>query len=425
MITRYIIIGVTIAITVLGISAYYFSNINLNQDSLIKDYSSEPETIYTNSSATIVATNTYNSIKSSNIIQNETQLIVPEITGADIVSHMVLYDFEFLQDTKSLTRRQYSNNINMEVWKDSESSSTPKAITISSDGNVWYTDDVNHRIGRLQPLSKEITEWSLPSTSSYPRGISAVSDRSIWFVEVGANNISNLNPFTNEVTEWSIPTSNSHPIDVVIDLEGKVFFTEDNGNKISRLDPLTNELTGWSVPTKNPYTKGYPYNPSSRPFAIALDNDGNVWFTEIAGNKIGRLNPITNEILEWLFPIKLGFPMSIAIDPSGNAFFTTDADNKIVRLNPLNGEMTEWDLPTNQAYPSGITTDNFGNVWFIESATSKIARLMPSSNEITEWSIPASSFARAITTDSDGNIWFIKSLGKSFAKLNINSKDVP
>ena len=79
--------------------------------------------------------------------------------------------------------------------------------------------------------------------------------------------------FTPEgyVTEYPVPTANSGLQFIAVDGNDQVWFTEAAGNKIGRLtfanDVAT--ITEFEIPT-----------PGSVPQAIAVAPDGNLWFTE-------------------------------------------------------------------------------------------------------------------------------------------------
>ena len=64
--------------------------------------------------------------------------------------------------------------------------------------------------------------------------------------------------------------------------DGNLWFTEYTGNKIGTIDPTTHVITEFALPTAN-----------SSPYAIAAGPDGNLWFTEFGGNQIGTINPVT------------------------------------------------------------------------------------------------------------------------------------
>jgi virginiamycin B lyase len=79
------------------------------------------------------------------------------------------------------------------------------------------------------------------------------------------------------ITEFAIPTQNSEPYGITSGPDGNLWFTEANGNKIGR---LTSQgiITEFAIPTQN-----------SEPYGITSGPDGNLWFTEIKSNKIGSI----------------------------------------------------------------------------------------------------------------------------------------
>jgi hypothetical protein len=83
-----------------------------------------------------------------------------------------------------------------------------------------------------------------------------------------------------QITEFPIPTGSSLPQGITAGPDGALWFTERAGNKIGRITTagvVTNEFT---VPTAN-----------SSPFGITAGPDGALWFTEYDANKIGRKKP--------------------------------------------------------------------------------------------------------------------------------------
>ncbi len=69
------------------------------------------------------------------------------------------------------------------------------------------------------------------------------------------------------------------PTGIAAGPDGNLWFTESDGNRIGRITPggtITEFARGISA--------------KSRPFGIAAGPDGNVWFTEFSGNRIGRVN---------------------------------------------------------------------------------------------------------------------------------------
>jgi virginiamycin B lyase len=122
-------------------------------------------------------------------------------------------------------------------------------------------------------------------------------------------------------------------------------------------------LHEYSVPTAN-----------SLPYGITVGSDGNLWFTESAGNKIGRLTP-GGTITEFSVPTASSAPHGITAGPDGMLWFTENSGNKIASLNPSTGAITEFSVPTANSGPEGITTGPNGSIWFTENSASKIGTL--------------------------------------------------
>ncbi|MBA2287349.1 MAG: protein kinase [Ktedonobacteraceae bacterium] len=163
------------------------------------------------------------------------------------------------------------------------------------------------------------------------------------------------------ITEFLIPTADSRPGGITAGPNGNLWFTEDYGNKIGRISP-SGTITEFLIPTAQSY-----------PIEITAGPDGNLWFTEGIGNKIGRISP-NGTITEFHIPTSHSHPYGITAGPGGNLWFTEINSNKIGRISS-NGTITEFHIPTAQSGPEGITAGPDGNLWFTEYAGNKIGRI--------------------------------------------------
>ena len=84
------------------------------------------------------------------------------------------------------------------------------------------------------------------------------------------------NTLTGEIVEFPTPTSDSGPYGIAVDPDGDLWFTEARGHQIGRITP-SGAITEFPIPT-----------PNSSPFSIVAGPDGNLWFTEMNASKIGR-----------------------------------------------------------------------------------------------------------------------------------------
>ncbi len=68
----------------------------------------------------------------------------------------------------------------------------PRGIAAGPDGNLWFTEKVGNRIGRITTAGV-VTEFSTGITaSSGPFGIAAGPDGNLWFTQVDANQIGRI-----------------------------------------------------------------------------------------------------------------------------------------------------------------------------------------------------------------------------------------
>jgi hypothetical protein len=198
----------------------------------------------------------------------------------------------------------------------------PVGITKGPDGNIWFTEQISNRIGRITPLGV-VTEFSAGITgNAQPLGITSGPDGNLWFAEANGNRIGRITPF-GVVTEFSDGiTAGAVPVDITAGPDGNLWFTERIAGKIGRIDPLTGIVTEFSAGI----TSG------AGPHGITAGPDGNLWFTEYLGNRIGWITP-QGVVTEFSAGITSGAgPLFITVGPDGNLWFTEQLGNRIGRL---------------------------------------------------------------------------------------------
>src|SRR6266487_502054 len=213
------------------------------------------------------------------------------------------------------------------------------------------------------------------------------------------------------VTEFSVLTANSHPAGITAGPDGNLWFTENKGNKIGRISPSGTMITEFPVLTA-----------SSGLVEITAGPDGNLWFTEYQGNKIGRISPSGTMITEFSVLTANSHPIGIAAGPDGNLWFTETVGDKIRKIGRISpsGKITEFALPAANSIPSGIVAGPDGNLWFTGLDGNQIGRISPSgSGMINEFPVPtASSELVEIAAGPDGNLWFTEYQGNKIGRIS-------
>lgn len=194
--------------------------------------------------------------------------------------------------------------------------------------------------------------------------------------------------------------------------DGNMWFTEQDGNRIGRITP-TGVITEFSAGM----TAG------AQPRRITAGPDNAMWFTEEGTRCIGRIS-MAGAITEYCAGISAdaGILFDIAKGPDGNLWFTEAAGNRIGRITPQ-GVVTEFKastIATSGPYVSGITAGPDGNMWYTVQGTpvSTIGRITPA-GVVTEFSVGLTGQTNPvyITKGSDGNLWFTERYSSRIGRI--------
>jgi streptogramin lyase len=194
----------------------------------------------------------------------------------------------------------------------------------------------------------------------------------------------------------------------------------DSDTTDSRIDSFHLDIA--AVPIITEFGTGI--SPGARPAGITTGPDGNLWFTEFAGRRIGRMvvlpgNGIVGEVTEFTQGITAGdFLTDITAGPDGNVWYILNVGGRIGRITPQ-GVATEFDVGYhNMHLPTGITAGPDGNLWFTESSGNRIGRITPL-GVITEFSagITAGAQPAGIAAGPDGNLWFTEYGGDRIGRI--------
>jgi virginiamycin B lyase len=153
----------------------------------------------------------------------------------------------------------------------------------------------------------------------------------------------------------------------------------------------------------------FPIPSGNSPFDLTLGPDGNLWFTEAQGNRVGRVTP-QGVITEFTIPTAGSFPGGITAGPDGNLWFCANGSNRIVRVTP-GGFFTEFPIPNPfpSGGPSSITAGPDGALWFSETdgAVGGRIRRVTTSGQFTLFpgQVPSQS-PHQIVAGPDGNLWY-------------------
>src|SRR5437867_536899 len=134
--------------------------------------------------------------------------------------------------------------------------------------------------GEVGELKVTIREWDVPTKGAHPHDPAVGADGALWFTEQIQNKIGRVDPATGEFKEFPLNVKNSGPHGLVADREGNIWFTGNFAHYIGKLDPKTGAVTEFKMPDER----------AEDPHTAVFDANGILWFTVQAGNFVGRLD---------------------------------------------------------------------------------------------------------------------------------------
>lgn len=190
----------------------------------------------------------------------------------------------------------------------------------------------------------------------------------------------------------------SGPTTIAVAPDGQLWFTQASGNRIGRVNPDGSGLMEYPLP-----------QPGSSPRIIAVGADNALWFSEHDGNRISRITA-AGQIRSFAIPTPASQPRAIALGSDGAIWFGQFTGNKIGRLG-VDGHLSEFALPTADSGPRALAAGPDGNIWFSMYRAGKIGRITPT-GVITEFALPRpNSGPGDITVGADGALWFVELSG--------------
>ena len=278
----------------------------------------------------------------------------------------------------------------------------PQWIAAGSDGNMWFTENPGSKIARMTPAGV-VTEFTVPTANAQPQMIIGGSDGNLWFTEFstspapGTSKIAKVTT-TGTFTEFSTlfaPPPPDNPLGLVDRLDGNVWYVANGSSRVGFQGMSSGVAGETSIPTAN-----------SGPFGIATAPDNNLYYTESATDKIGRIANLFSAQSE--ISLTTGtVPESIVRGPDGNLWFAENGTSKIGRLSPSSFAVTgEFPTLTPNAQPVGIVVGQDGALWFTENGLDKIGRIT-TGGTVTEFTSPVTGLGlRGIGVAPDGSLWF-------------------
>jgi streptogramin lyase len=246
--------------------------------------------------------------------------------------------------------------------------SEPWGLALDAAGNVWFAETGVDQIGKLDPASGGVTEYSGLAAGSEPWGVALDAVGNVWFTERAAAQIGKLDPASGIVTEYGLPPG-SYPGGIAV-YGDYVWFTETGTN-----------LLGMFQISKEVFREFHTTPPYEEPLIVPEDvtviSGGNPWLTNTGGNGIALFRFSTLQSFYTLeAPTPNSEPYGIAVGGTKSIWFTERAGNKVGRYGPQ-AVVVEYALPTPGSEPTDVVVDGEGCAWYAAPGSDRIGRICP------------------------------------------------
>jgi len=243
-------------------------------------------------------------------------------------------------------------------------------IAFDAKGNLYLADSNNQRIRRIDPAG---TITTIAGDGTAP---------------------------ASAPTCAAFPFASPHlfnPADVLPLANGNILIADQQNNRILQISGNGTIATIVGNGIHNLFAPGNlaTSSPMDWPAALAVDSGGLIYFSELHGNRIGRINPDGKlaTIAGNGFPVGIGNgtltkPAGIAIDAAGNILIADTANHRIRKATP-SGTLTTIAGTGTQSFcgdngpaltacfdtPMDVKLDSLGNIYIADTGNNRIRRI--------------------------------------------------
>jgi streptogramin lyase len=304
-----------------------------------------------------------------------------------------------------------------------------KGTITDSQGNAWFYHSTNKTstIIKLDIIYKKFSQYYIGGNTTVDDFIINLaggqlafdnSTNTLWFTDARTNSIGKLDiaAKNGKVELIKIPTAKSGPMGIALSPDHRsIWFAEITGDKIARLDVNSNKVLE------------YPTGENTGPTLLTFDNKGVLWITMSYSHNILRVEP-------WaVVPGRSSFGISTITLPKPDMF----SPFGIAIANTGNKTAT---APTFGSSPASATTTTTGGIQkmfvsdhgssrVISSATGDVSPDFTLQSYTSYWTSPSQVYPTTlpgqIVADKLGkDIYFPEHGGNRIAKINIESGEM-
>ncbi len=273
-------------------------------------------------------------------------------------------------------------------------------------GTAWVGDYLQDVLTSINPRTGEQKVYPAPLHGTGMHSLSFDRDGNLW---ITLQMVAKVARFTTKTGEWRIyggfsPGSLNHSFAldaegyVKKDPAGRLYVSTWGNDHTSLLDPVTGAVQEIPVFGK----------PADKPYGIAVDSKGVIWYTKYSENMLGFVDPATGKGREWPLPRPDSGPHRMHIDNDDNLWIPLSGVGTLLRYNTRDGSQKEYPLPDADTFPYSTRYDSKSDrVWITGNGANAIYVFNPRTEKFVTFRMPSAlSYGRMVSIDySTGDVW--------------------
>jgi virginiamycin B lyase len=287
---------------------------------------------------------------------------------------------------------------------------SPHDEVFDAQGNVWYSDFNSQFIGKLDPKTGKVTEYTVPQNrlGQIAQGglqIDIDKEGRIYYGNMSQMQIVRLDPKTGKMETFKPPIPESELGDGHLTMIDPAFQHVD-GKLWANVAFATGEAGGtWHVDlATNTWTRvTYPAgSPAAQAYDVVADSKNNVYGMHMNNDKLWMTDAKTLKTVWVDFPTKGAGCRRGHIDSQDRLWCGVFNGNAVAMFDPKTQKITEWNAPTAWTRPYDAQFDDKTYVWTAGMDNDFAVRLNTQTGEFTEYLLPHETNVRHVEVQKSG-----------------------
>jgi len=300
----------------------------------------------------------------------------------------------------------------------------PHDVILDEQGNAWYTDFGHQFLGKLEPATGKVTEYTVPTLKpDFPPGMLDIhlKDGDIWVGLMLQAGVAKFDRKAEKFTMFPLPKDINNPaaqqamvMPTSYQVDGKVWMNSVGIPGVHRMELATQKFETFA-----PFAD-FPKGQEHSVYGIKADSQNNLYFMDFSADLIGRIDAKTGKYTFFKTPTPNSNPRRGYMDPQDRLWFTEYRANKLAMFDTKTEKFTEWELPTAYTFPYDVIPDKNGELWTAGMSNDRVVRLDPKTGQATEYQLPRFTNVRRVWVDNSTTpvtFWIGNNHGASIVKV--------